>query len=154
MAGHRINRAEVELRTTDGDLARQLMDRVSRLRAPGIAPALDRVFSELSGPGELHRLDRLELDLGAVSLADFDHDFLGKLETALRAALARALLRLQPVLQHKDAIQILIRALESDDDRVSTTAHRELVRITKQNLPADASAWQAWLDHEEKAATQ
>jgi hypothetical protein len=102
MATHRINRAEIELEVGDVALAEQLIERVSLLRDRRIAPLLDRVCTELAGPewpgagqgGQVERvwrIDRLELELGAIAVEDFEDDFLRKLEAALRAALGKQL---------------------------------------------------------------
>ena len=48
--------------------------------------------------------------------------------------------------------EILIRALESENEEVAATAHRELKRITKQDLPANVEAGRRWLKSEEKNA--
>jgi hypothetical protein len=91
MATHRINRAEIEIQAGDVAVAERLIERVSLLRERRIAPLLDRVCSELSGPERVDRVDRLEVDLGALAPDDFDDDFVRKLEAALRAALSKRL---------------------------------------------------------------
>ena len=93
MATHRINCAEIELQDAYDAHAEPLIERVSLLRERRIAPLIDRVCSELSGPdaGPVVRIDRLELDLGPIALDEFDDDFIRKLEAALRAALSKAL---------------------------------------------------------------
>ncbi|HWN69395.1 MAG TPA: contractile injection system tape measure protein, partial [Haliangium sp.] len=93
MATHLINRAEIELEVGEVALAEHLLERVSLLRERRIAPLLDRVCSELSGPGPgpAVRIDQLELELGSIALDDFEDDFIRKLEAALRAALSKVL---------------------------------------------------------------
>jgi hypothetical protein len=44
----------------------------------------------------------------------------------------------------KVAIDVLIRALSSEDAGVRDKAHKNLVRLTGQDLPPDAEAWQSW----------
>ena len=44
------------------------------------------------------------------------------------------------------AVGVLIQALESDAADIRAKAHKNLVRITKQDLPADPVAWKAWWD--------
>lgn len=107
MPAHRINRAELELDVSGVELAEALIQRVSELHERAIAPLLDRVCSELSGPGQIDRIDRLELDLGRVDLDDFDQDLLRKLEAALRSALSDAL-RVQAPRAPIDAARELI----------------------------------------------
>ena len=96
----------------------------------------------------------LEVGVGLVLLGVLSEHLLGAVTRHRQGALARALLRLQPILKHKGAIEILIRALESDNEKVSSTAHQELKRITQQDLPADPAAWRGWLQKEERAAMQ
>lgn len=91
MAAHRINILEIELVTGEVALAEALIGRIGQLHERRIAPTLDRVFSELSGPDRLDRIDRLEIDLGDISVEQFDDDLVRKLEAAVRSALHRAL---------------------------------------------------------------
>ena len=42
------------------------------------------------------------------------------------------------------AVDVLVRALSSDDADVRIKAHRNLVRITGQKMTMDPAAWQAW----------
>jgi hypothetical protein len=42
------------------------------------------------------------------------------------------------------AVDVLVRALSSDDADVRVKAHRNLVRITGQKMTMDPAAWQAW----------
>lgn len=91
MVSHRINLATLELRVDDRELARALIDRCSRLHETRIAPLLDRICGELSGPDRIDRIDRLELELGPLTVGDFEDDLIRKLEAALRRALGTAL---------------------------------------------------------------
>lgn len=49
-----------------------------------------------------------------------------------------------PVEAKRRAIDELIRALETDKADVREMVHGHLIRLTGQDLPADASPWQAW----------
>ena len=42
------------------------------------------------------------------------------------------------------AVDVLVRALNSEDADVRIKAHRNLVRLTGQKLTMDPAAWQAW----------
>ena len=42
------------------------------------------------------------------------------------------------------AVDVLVSALGSKDAAVRDKAHKNLVRITKQDLPPDPAAWRAW----------
>ena len=103
-------------------------------------------LEEVWGEG---RVLHVAVGLGLCGL--FAEHLLSGMTRLRQKTLARALIRLQPTLRHKGAIEILIRALESEDEKVSSTAHRELRRITQQELPADPQAWRDWLKSEEKA---
>jgi len=122
----------------------------------GLAVAL--LFPSLGWVGKLERVwgeGRVIQVAAALALLGLVSEHLLGAATRLRqGALARALQRLQPVLRHKDAIEILIRALESADAKVSGTAHRELKRLTRQDFPADPAVWRGWLEREERAATE
>lgn len=94
----------------------------------------------------------MEVAVGFALLGVLSEHLLGGITRLRQGALARAMLKLQPILKHKGAIEILIRALESENEEVAATAHRELKRITKQDLPANVEAWRRWLKSEEKNA--
>ena len=91
MAGHQAHRLEIELALADANAARPMMDRVSALGQPRLAELLARVCGELSEPGCIDRVDRLEIDLGRIEADDFEDEFLARLEPALREALAAKL---------------------------------------------------------------
>lgn len=63
--------------------------------------------------------------------------------------LARTILRNRPDLRREEAIKILIRALESGDGMVVENAHRELKRLTQQQLGTDPAEWRRWLTQEQ-----
>lgn len=88
---HRIHRVEIEIEVGEVALGEALIERLSLLRERRIAPLLDRVCSELSGPERLDRIDTLELELGPIPAGEFDDEFIRKLEAALRSQLARLL---------------------------------------------------------------
>ncbi|MFM7733269.1 MAG: contractile injection system tape measure protein, partial [Cyanobium sp.] len=78
-SSHRIGSLAVELRLREREPAQAMIERVSALRSSSLEPLLERVFAELSPPGQHHRLDALELDLGPLPLAAFDQAFLERL---------------------------------------------------------------------------
>lgn len=90
---HLVDRLELEVHAADEDLARLLLDRLSRLHHQALEGVLARVLDQLSPPGSLHRLERLELDLGEIPADQLDQQFPQRLEQALRRALPP---RLQP----------------------------------------------------------
>src|SRR5262245_34539969 len=66
---------------------------------------------------------------------------IGALVSALRAAAGAA-----PGVVRDDraAVDVLVRALSSDDPDVRVKAHRNLVRITGQQMTMDPARWEAW----------
>jgi hypothetical protein len=86
---HRIGRQIVELAIGDAaqgpavhrEFARPFWDRA--------IPELEQVFDRAAGPDELLRLDRLELDLGAIGDADWPAEFRRKLIAQLTRSLAQ-----------------------------------------------------------------
>ncbi|HLT36653.1 MAG TPA: contractile injection system tape measure protein, partial [Enhygromyxa sp.] len=88
---HRIDRLQIELDVDDPELGATLIERVSQLHPRAIAPLLDRVCGELSGPGRIDRFDALELELGPIDVDDFDQAFVRALADALRRALSERL---------------------------------------------------------------
>ena len=63
----------------------------------------------------------------------------GALISALQAGVSGGTKR-----DDRAAVDVLVRALSSDDADVRIKAHRNLVRITGQKLTMDPAAWQAW----------
>jgi len=46
--------------------------------------------------------------------------------------------------QHREAIEILLTALDSKDPVARKSAHENLVRLTGQNFANDAKVWRVW----------
>lgn len=63
----------------------------------------------------------------------------GALISALQAGVSGGTKR-----DDRAAVDVLVRALSSDDADVRIKAHRNLVRLTGQKLTMDPAAWQAW----------
>ncbi|MFQ5654676.1 MAG: hypothetical protein ACE5GW_08095 [Planctomycetota bacterium] len=63
-----------------------------------------------------------------------------------QAFLAQGLLRVSPELRKREAIKILIRALDSDNESVVENAHRELKRLTQMDFGPDSRQWHRWLN--------
>ena len=84
---HLVDCLELEVQVGDEALARQLLNRLSRLHRQSLEELLARVLDQLSPPGSLHRLDRLELDLGEIPEDQLERQFPQRLENALRQAL-------------------------------------------------------------------
>jgi hypothetical protein len=86
-ARHRIKRQVIELHVAES-AARPVQEEISRLYHERIVPLIDQCCTALSAPGLLDRIDRLELDLGAIDAQHLEADLLDHLHTALPAALA------------------------------------------------------------------
>ncbi|HEX8622846.1 MAG TPA: contractile injection system tape measure protein, partial [Allosphingosinicella sp.] len=70
--------------------AHALLERVGALNRDRLLPAIERVFDEFDRPGEVIRIDELELDLGRIAEGRLG-DLEARLTDALRAALRRSL---------------------------------------------------------------
>ena len=84
---HLVDCLELEVQAGDEALARQLLHRLSRLHRQALEELLARVLDQLSPPGSLHRLERLELDLGEIPEDQLERQLPQRLENALRRAL-------------------------------------------------------------------
>ncbi|MBX3667541.1 MAG: hypothetical protein KF778_03990 [Rhodocyclaceae bacterium] len=91
---HTVLRQTLELALADGASAWPLQQQAQAVQAE-LLRELEQCCDQLSAPDRLHRITRLELDLGALAQNDFAADFLGKLKPALREGLAQAIARLE-----------------------------------------------------------
>jgi hypothetical protein len=85
---HRIKRQIVELTVRDGAQAERVQARMSQLQSRVIVPLIERICSELSAPGRVHRIESLQVDLGVLDLDDLEQELGARLGHALRTALA------------------------------------------------------------------
>jgi hypothetical protein len=67
-----------------------------------------------------------------------------KAEVRALTVLAAGALGVQFPRDDRAAVDVLVRALSSDDPAVREKAHRNLLRLTGQDLPLDAEAWRSW----------
>ena len=77
---------------------------------------------------------------------------LGAVTRRRQGALAKALLRLQPGLQHVGAIRILVRALETAHQEGVDSIHQELVRLSGKDLGREPGPWLLWIERLEKVS--
>ena len=84
---HVILRQTVELSIVRGDDAWLLQQEASRILRKA-QPLIERCCDEASAPGRLHRIERLELDLGELDSSRLEDDLLAKFGEALRLGLA------------------------------------------------------------------
>lgn len=88
---HQVARLDFTASVGDVDLAFALRPRLERLAWELMPAAMERLFDE-AGPADAHlRIDRLDLDLGAVRPDHLEEDALAALSRALAEALAEAL---------------------------------------------------------------
>jgi hypothetical protein len=88
---HKIMREVIEVRGCPEGRAAAIASELRRACDERLLPLIDSVCSDASGPGRLHRIDRLEIDLGRVPLAAFAPALAERFEAAFRRELAVAL---------------------------------------------------------------
>jgi len=91
---HAILRQTLELSVAADADAWALQDAARRAQA-GIRRLLECCCDELSAPDRLHRIARLELDLGTLAPHRFEEDFVAKMAAALGNGLAAAIAGLE-----------------------------------------------------------
>jgi len=87
---HVIRRQIIELNVADAATAQRVTPVVSDLINSHVTQLLERLFDTAAGPDETRRIDRLELDLGALDPGALAEQLPLRIEMALPAALARA----------------------------------------------------------------
>lgn len=85
---HVIRRQTLELSVARAEDAWPLQQAVGGIVRRRLVPLIDRCLSEASAPDRLHRIDRLELDLGCIDPARLEEGLVAGLDRALRRALA------------------------------------------------------------------
>ena len=93
---HVIKRQTVEITLAKQENAWQMQQKVSGIFQQHLPSLLDRCLSELSSPDCLHRIERLELDLGELDGNRLEAELLEKIETALRVALSEQIASSKP----------------------------------------------------------
>lgn len=87
---HVIQVAEIELQISDESVAGTLFERMSRLNAGAITDVIEAQCDKYGATHTTFRIDALELDLGIISEASLEKEFLSKLELKLSEALKAA----------------------------------------------------------------
>jgi hypothetical protein len=90
---HRIRRQVVELTVASEAAGRRLQAEAGRIARRDMVRVIDRCCSEASRPGRLHRIERLEVDLGRIEGGDLEREILERLATRLPAILAEPIRR-------------------------------------------------------------
>jgi hypothetical protein len=88
---HMIHRQIIELSIPEQEYIGNLNNVVDGLNQKTIIPLLDEVFTEVAGPERVLKIDRLEIELGTVSLENFEGEFKANFESELREALSTVL---------------------------------------------------------------
>ncbi|NJN18203.1 MAG: hypothetical protein HC822_19070 [Oscillochloris sp.] len=107
---HIIKRQLIELTVQNPAQAQRLYDEVGRIWRQRIVPLLDRQCSELSASGRLYRIERLELDVGALDPDHLEADLVTRVSAALGPAL-RAQLAAQNQPDEPDGITAQLELL-------------------------------------------
>jgi len=84
---HVIKRQLVELTIHGSADARQFQAELSRIYRQRIIPLIDQYCSEFSGPDQLYRIDKLDINLDALDPHKLEDDFVAKASVALRREL-------------------------------------------------------------------
>ena len=86
---HWVKRQVIELvmptRLAQADYGAEM----GRLFRQKLVPLIDQICSELCPPGQICRIDRLELDLGSISVQQLETQFVANFASGLRQALAK-----------------------------------------------------------------
>jgi Contractile injection system tape measure protein len=88
---HKIMRQVLEARGCPEGAAQRVRAELRDTYYRRLLPLIEKACSELSAPGEIHRIDSLEIDLGTVPLDELDAALAGKFETAFSRSLAAAI---------------------------------------------------------------
>ena len=89
--GHVVEEQQVEVRVGGQDAAFALLERIGDLNRSRFLPVIERVFDEFDRPGQIVRIDRLDLDLGMMKESE-----LGGAGERLTAVLRDALRKAMP----------------------------------------------------------
>ena len=84
---HIIKKQRIEIETDSRSKAFQMQNTMSRLYRDKLKDILDCVFSEMSGPDQLHRIDKMEIDVGKFTGQLTPTVFLRSFEQKLRQVL-------------------------------------------------------------------
>ena len=88
---HKIMRHVLEVRGCPRDAAPRIQSELRGAHYQRLLPLIEKICSDLSAPGRIHRIDTLEIDLGAVPLHALQSAVADKFEAAFRRKLAAAI---------------------------------------------------------------
>jgi hypothetical protein len=76
---HIINRHVLELKVPEHGRAQHIQNLTSEIVRKKLLPALDKLFSGISGKNEIIRIDKLEIDLGFISENELENEFVNRI---------------------------------------------------------------------------
>jgi len=85
---HIIKRQVMEIVISSEKNAFKLQNRISSICHGGLIPVLDRICSELSPPGQVHRIPRLTIDIGTLFPGFSEERFIDRIKGALKQRLS------------------------------------------------------------------
>jgi hypothetical protein len=88
---HIIKRQVFEVEVPSVDSAWKIQNRISDLYKQELVRILDKVLSEISGPDQVLRIDKLEIDLGEIQADALERDIPEKLQSLLKDQLREIL---------------------------------------------------------------
>ncbi|MBL8424267.1 MAG: hypothetical protein JNK06_12365, partial [Candidatus Accumulibacter phosphatis] len=88
---HKIMRQVLEVRGCSRDAAQHLQAELRNAYRERLLPLIEAICSELSAPGRIDRVDRLEIDLGELPLETFEAALADSFAPAFRSRLADAI---------------------------------------------------------------
>ena len=84
---HRVRRQVLEIRVPREDAAGEIHRQLGRIQRQYLESIIDECCSEVSSPDRVHRIEKLELDLGSVSFAGLEAELPRSLQKAMGQAL-------------------------------------------------------------------
>ncbi len=90
---HSIKRQVLELTLSDSQEAWRLQQELGRIYRQRLVPLIERCCDELSTPASLHRLERLELDLGHIDIDHLESELVARVSAQLKPRLAEQIER-------------------------------------------------------------
>lgn len=89
--GHVVEEQRIDVAIARQERAFAVMERIGEINRARLLPLIERVFDEFDRPGEVIRIERVEIDLGGFTEGEIGGGIEGRLEAALREALRKAI---------------------------------------------------------------
>lgn len=84
---HLIKRQVLDIQIQDSNDAQIIYAQINRIYRQKIVPIIEQFCTDLSDSDQIYRINYLELDLGAISIEHFEHEFVEKVRRELQARL-------------------------------------------------------------------